>query len=435
MRIRQKSDRGCTRTELSGTRPYLIVGGDPVHNGFWPITAIDSQYSSPNLGSSSDITDDPTVTPSYTAKYCQHIRRSMNVLDCNWNVTDYNHENGGNVRIITTVRPPLAKTAFQPADWDAMCLALEDAVNRRLKARGLIAVSLMELRKTVKMIRNPFSLLQPKTWKAMTMPARHYHKILPNFWLEYQYGWRPLLQDITTFSEVLGGYMGLPSTNVLKEDPETSFSIKGSSRSYSRAPTVSDSTFRGRMSSQNVTKHPEGGYWRYVFEDCRTVPYLSALCDEPVRVGHKRVTDLLNQLGVSPRDLADVLWEIVPFSFVADWFINSNKVLHYFDYQRARSFMSANCRNLCYTQKNVEMGHAEFIPTLNYSQIGGYNGGTAYFAGSNVQFRSGQMFSSKYTRNIGLPPGTSLIKGRWLTATQSTSALSLILQQVNRHLG
>jgi hypothetical protein len=101
-------------------------------------------------------------------------------------------------------------------------------------------------------------------------------------WLEYSYGWGPLVQDIYTASQVI-------------EKPPKNITVKGrASQSVERKPTP-------------------GGTW---LEDKWT--HKVSMIVDIVPKNHN--THLANQLGLT--NPASWLLEGIPFSFVLDWFSN-----------------------------------------------------------------------------------------------------------------
>lgn len=108
-----------------------------------------------------------------------------------------------------------------------------------------------------------------------------------NAWLELQFGWKPLLQDLhdifTLLSERQNQYENLPW-----------FSIHGYGKSVIR---MDQTDFTGRFVG-DIT-------YKYAYNATYTIS------DSPL--------DMLESLGLhNPLSIA---WEIVPFSFVVDWFL------------------------------------------------------------------------------------------------------------------
>lgn len=110
-----------------------------------------------------------------------------------------------------------------------------------------------------------------------------------DLWLEYSYGWKPLLSDVYSHAEALAEYL-VQHQNVVR-------------RESARA-----SSSREKSSSGSVS--PDWAYFRYTKVSKRGqvgVRYSNE------NVNPANVFGLLNPLQVA--------WELVPFSFVVDWFL------------------------------------------------------------------------------------------------------------------
>lgn len=120
--------------------------------------------------------------------------------------------------------------------------------------------------------------------------VREWSKTLSDLWLEYHFGWAPLLDDISG------------AISVLKSDPP-SFSVRtGGRESASSAHWTGDSL---------------SWSWKLRYE-------AKARIGATVFVSNANFA-LANQLGlINP---ASVAWEVVPFSFLVDWFIPVGKFL------------------------------------------------------------------------------------------------------------
>lgn len=119
--------------------------------------------------------------------------------------------------------------------------------------------------------------------KALGVPARRARSKVKNassLWLEYHFGWEPLYKDIYTGCKILSA--DIPSGTIRGVGVEEVRETRGSHIS---------NTYRGR-----VVAVLQGDYY----------------VDNPNKY-------LLNQLGVI--NPVSVAWELVPFSFVVDWFI------------------------------------------------------------------------------------------------------------------
>jgi hypothetical protein len=105
-----------------------------------------------------------------------------------------------------------------------------------------------------------------------------------NTWLEYKYGWLPLLNDIQ------GGAVHLAKLN-FKRDQSTL---------RSRVSKVSQITYGSSILHKGTLEH-------------RADAWVTVRIRTPS-------TQTANKLGLLNPSL--VVWELVPFSFVADWFVN-----------------------------------------------------------------------------------------------------------------
>lgn len=132
---------------------------------------------------------------------------------------------------------------------------------------------------------------------GLDKPPRHLlkrpgQKVLAKNWLEYHFGWEPLIKDIGN------------SVDILQRQPPHGVVIKG----------------RNHRTDKSVYRE-QGG-------DTRRVDLLTS--DTKVSLGCTvNISNpnlfLANQMGfVNPLTVA---WELVPFSFVVDWFVNVSDFL------------------------------------------------------------------------------------------------------------
>jgi hypothetical protein len=120
-------------------------------------------------------------------------------------------------------------------------------------------------------------------------------KSVASNWLQLQYGWKPLLKDIENFFNIL------PT-------------------SFEQGSTVHRVTGTGSFRNEIITLHPPGDaqigeshVGRTTRQSRSSVRYgISYRVDDPM-------VQFFSQLGfTNPINLA---WEVLPFSFVADWFL------------------------------------------------------------------------------------------------------------------
>lgn len=117
-----------------------------------------------------------------------------------------------------------------------------------------------------------------------------------SMWLELQFGWLPILEDIFNLIEIMNGSLNSEGNGVL---------------AFNGYGEVS-STEVSQLLTNNL-EMPEGE--SAVFSGKCTVRYT---CNATYKVSND-LASVLSQLGlVNPLSVA---WEVVPFSFVIDWFI------------------------------------------------------------------------------------------------------------------
>lgn len=133
-----------------------------------------------------------------------------------------------------------------------------------------------------------------QNWKRVERtPA---HQRVSSHWLEYVYGWRPLLQDCYDAAELLAEQVST------YEGPE------GELRTTSSVRTPF--TLRG-----SVPYGAEGGVILQNRDDLH-------ICTARIRVQYRldsEARSLLNKTGISNPAL--LAWELLPYSFVVDWFV------------------------------------------------------------------------------------------------------------------
>jgi hypothetical protein len=174
----------------------------------------------------------------------------------------------------------------------------------RMQEKASLGVSLLETHKSLQMISRRLRDLTGLVKAIRRLDVRKINRILgvsqrgktriddsktfANLWLEYTFGWTPMIQDVYSACQVLSQNFGF---------------FKHKVRTYDLYPQV---------------QAWDGGSSYSTISDC----YYT--CGATVRVTNPNV-NLANQLGLL--NPAYVLWDAVPFSFVIDWFAPVGKLL------------------------------------------------------------------------------------------------------------
>lgn len=179
----------------------------------------------------------------------------------------------------------------------------------KLKHRNLnLAVSLGEIRQTYSMLRETVDRVAhlAKVLRGK-FTLRRWRQIHPqdwgDLWLEYRYGWRPLLSDLFGVASAL-------DARISGEYDKTSLTT----RARNQVP-LGSTAFHQRVSTT-------GGLTYDVYIDTGGIYTARCRMDALVLNGdYRRLVDT----GVN--DPLLVAWELLPYSFCIDWFIGVGKFL------------------------------------------------------------------------------------------------------------
>lgn len=195
---------------------------------------------------------------------------------------------------------------------------LSDASSAIAPLKGGVLVG--ELRETLRMIRNPASALRDgiSAYLKRARRLRREHgrrnphtlrKVLSNSWLEYVYGWVPLIEDLKSATEAY---------TKLKNKVETVRAF-GKGSSGSKTPGV-------------VGLGGHSNYIRYnqiVSLSQMTTCRIKGVCKADLQGVDAEAADRLQTaLGFNIQDFLPTVWELIPYSFVVDMFTNIGDILN-----------------------------------------------------------------------------------------------------------
>lgn len=218
-------------------------------------------------------------------------------------------------------------------------------------------VFLGELRETLHMIRNPakairrnvsdyFSELK-KVRKVRNIRRRK--RLLQDSWLEYSFGWLPLFNDIKNASDALNRLSDIQLHRVI-----------GTGRDSDRI----EGTRFLRTTGRGILHY----YHRQATETHSTVIYRGAVRSTALNPLRKELTNW----GFDPRDFAPTAWELVPYSFLVDYFSNIGDVIEGWSWQN----LGLSWCNKTTLQERIQL-MAEMYPDVPYlsgfSSISGWS--------------------------------------------------------------
>lgn len=203
---------------------------------------------------------------------------------------------------------------------------------RRMDARGIERALKLAPRNLKKNIKTPFEL-----------------------WLEYQYGWKPSLSDVYNTMNVLA----------YQEQERGKFTAR----------VIATSRDQDEY-SRSFTEY-EGGY--IDFEKHSRVSHKCKVRLDYVRTDTPAINDL-KELGFTNPLL--VAWELVPFSFVVDWFTPVGDYLSTLDATLGWSFRGGTCSITTEVRNSLSV-------TRTRSSVAGHTlGGSASAQGDSRQYKT-----------------------------------------------
>lgn len=209
-------------------------------------------------------------------------------------------------------------------------------------------------------------------------------KSFSNNWLEYHFGWEPLVKDIGAAVDVLQ-----------KPFPKRKVSGSGDGRVYSR--TQVDNNYGPIEGSTRLTTLTEG----------KTSCLIAAVAS----VSNPNLY-LANQLGFT--NPASIAWELVPFSFVVDWFVNVGDIL-----SSMTDFMGVS----------FEKSRVNFRSTIGRQYSAVRSGSQIYPNGIYDAFSAESFFFSR-TGGLGTGPILSVKPFKGFSPVRGATAIALLVQQM-----
>lgn len=269
-------------------------------------------------------------------------------------------------------------------------------------------VNLKELDQTIGMLRRPLSsvwTLLSRMAKArkrrLGKTAASAAKATANTWLEYRYGWMPLILDIKSI---------MAAAEKIKQG-QPRFSV---SRSGAKAPE--------RKVSVAATKTNLSGMTRAM---CTLTSVINVKVSSGVIYRYKDDSDssrVFRMLGLRIQSIPTALWEIIPYSFVVDWFLGVGDWILAVTPKPNVTFLG----NWTTVVDNRRQDVTNILCQLYIGTVGSTPAQTYSFPAMD-----GSGIYETYTREVNRQlPNLPQWKGITLSAIHSVDAISLSLQRI-----
>jgi hypothetical protein len=235
------------------------------------------------------------------------------------------------VSIRTDVDAPLFPDAIEARNRGLL------NASRRAEAQALVTIA--ETQKTVNMvvglIPRLFNWFMDIYRSLKRFQIKKLFDITSDIWLEIRYGWRPLYGDIQNIQKALqpARIKGIHAT--YGSDAAT---FEDECRSYHQAFNLKVFNLNHKVTKKAIAK---SGFTYILHED----------------------NNVLDRLGLHFESLLSTAWELIPFSFIIDWFVDLGGLLAYESSVKVKPY---NSYDTIYTETVVE---TTMNPTLNYTAL------------------------------------------------------------------
>lgn len=269
----------------------------------------------------------------------------------------------------------------------------------QLRGQVDLSVSAAEWRQTRNMFISQLDHLKPMAEKLTKQVGRATRFLLqfspsqwPKRWLEYQYGWKPLLSDIYHTGKQMMDIASYGYVRIVGE-------------AYER--TYENRKYTG----------PQFGSTEFVKSDCSQRCRIVA----EFKLSNSAISSLSNYTSLNPVSIA---WELMPYSFVADWFYDVGGYLR-------------NLESALLFSNQVQKAYS--VEGYRCKFNGSFGGGGSPGPGQTV-YSSGNAYAEytfkRRTVNIYLLPRAPNLRADlgWRRALSAASLLALHLGGVKKGL-
>jgi hypothetical protein len=204
-------------------------------------------------------------------------------------------------------------------------------LNGSLACGYQVLVTVGEATKTIAMIRNPFGLLRTN-WRKLARyhPPATLVKGGANLFLEKRYGWDSLWYDIKNACKTFQRIEETAHPSSSPDFAEDRLSVKDEQ-------VIGKGSWIGSNTSlcEGIDANNTYGPLHLTVTGVRSRRLAGGAitrvgCWQTLAIAErwKRTHAILNAFGLTSDVLADAIWELIPFSFVVDWFVDPLGLWH-----------------------------------------------------------------------------------------------------------
>lgn len=307
----------------------------------------------------------------------------------------------------TSPSSPLPSPNLGLIDWSSLVSTVGSSLDGHMTSSMNILVEICQIAQTIGMLKNPFQLGRLLANKdKFVRPLREIAKGSASKYLELQFGWKPLLADIKAVA-LIGER--IRAHQKFLQETENKYTSSAATQTISETPAWS-----------SVYAGGSGPTWKYRPElvEISTKATFSLDIMRTEALARWSFWDLYLQ-GLGANDVVGALWDLVPYSFVVDWFVHLDRILKrgpidWTRYQLRRVGYSTK------TEWKVRWHHQCQVTTISYGN-------------SPVQnwYSDPVVVATRYERTPGFPDGTQS-SGFFasLSKTQIAEGAALVVQKL-----
>jgi len=294
---------------------------------------------------------------------------------------------------------------FPDIDWSGMVAEVGSRLDGSMKNSANLLVSVAEVGQTIGMLKNPMNLKNLRKLAGRGKTLSSVAKISANSWLEYKYGWKNLASDIRALARV---YSEASKHQEFLRQTRAKFTGMSSSQRDVCPLSIS-------LSGPSGSDSNSFGYSAQLTRAERTAVFSLDIRRRESDMIWSKNDLVMQRLGVN--QMVEALWDLVPFSFVVDWFVHIDRMVK----TNPAVWASWDLRNVGYSTKTCWYARGKTSCTASIST------GSNYAEAQGPDF----CFKKQYGREPGFPGDTIGVGlfGR-LSYSNMLDGAALIVQRI-----